>query len=83
LYSGDGERGRVQLVLPPSAADLRARHEAASEEITKAHQLFENRDYKAAIEACDRAISIDPDSQQESEQLRQQIGRTMNILGIQ
>jgi len=83
LYSEGLERGRAQLVLPFSAAELQMKRQAASQEIASARQLFETREYSAAVAACDRAISIDPDNAQDATQLREQIARTMNILESQ
>lgn len=63
-----------QPVLPPV--------QSPAPEIASARQLFESRDYKAAAEAADRALLIDP-SNPETLQLRGQIMRTMEILGAE
>lgn len=81
LYSGDRQGGGVQMTVEPSATQLQAKHQAAAEELARAEELFANREYKAAITACDRAIGVGSDNRQDAVQLRNRIVQTMNILG--
>ena len=55
---------------------------AANQSIAAARQLYEQREYKDAVAACDAALRSSPGSTEASE-LRAQILRTMEILGIQ
>jgi hypothetical protein len=56
--------------------------ERARQLIQSAQTLFSQRDYKAALAACNQALSLDP-SNQEARRLQAQIRQTMQILGIQ
>jgi hypothetical protein len=55
---------------------------AASEHIAQAHRLYEERQYKDAVSACDAALVSDPENE-EAKQLRARLVRTMEILGVQ
>jgi len=50
--------------------------------VAEAHRLYEQRQYKEAVEACDGAIKSDPGNS-EAIQLRAQILRTIQLLGVE
>jgi TonB family protein len=49
--------------------------------VQAAQALFERRNYKGALAACDQALTLDP-SNRDAQQLRSRIRQTMQVLGI-
>ncbi|MDR3738113.1 MAG: TonB family protein [Terracidiphilus sp.] len=76
----------VAAPVPPSApsqppANPAAARQHAAQLVQGAQALFERRNYKAALAACDQALKLDPKNG-DAQQLRSRIRQTMQVLGI-